>query len=196
MSYEKRLDFAANRRGFVTLVGFGLTATLAGCATAPSSKPAAASNIHNETAVFLPMINALRAKNGKSALVADAAATKAAMFQANRMAQAEKMSHLIGFGDSFGSRMRDSNVQLPAAENIAMLQQTDEAAMQAWINSKHHLENMLGPYHGLGVAVARIPERGNKPYWAMVLSGTPRPQTDMGILPMGASPTGIRLRIG
>jgi uncharacterized protein YkwD len=193
MSFENTLNFAASRRQFVALAGFGLTATLAGCATAPM-KPAAPSNISNETAAFLPMINALRARNGKSALVADAAATKAAMFQANRMAQAEKMSHLIGMGDSFGARMRASNVQLPAAENIAMLQQTDEAAMQAWINSKHHLENMLGPYHGLGVAVARIPSRGNKPYWAMVLSGTPRP--DVG--PSSGIPirNGIQLRIG
>lgn len=194
MSFENTVTFVANRRGFVMLAGFGLTATLAGCASRPSPKPAAPSNIHDETAVFLPMVNALRAKNGKSTLVADAAATKAAMFQANRMAQAEKMAHLIGFGDSFGARMRDSNVQLPAAENIAMLQQTDEAAMQAWINSKHHLENMLGPYHGLGVAVARIPERGNKPYWAMVLSGAPHPNVGPSSgIPLG---NGIQLRIG
>ncbi|MBB4009381.1 CAP domain-containing protein [Allorhizobium taibaishanense] len=185
----------SGRRAFIASAGLGLAALLAGCAS-PISKPTAPSNVTDETAAFLPMVNALRQKNGKSTLVIDPQAAKAAMFQANRMAQAETMSHLIGMGDSFGSRMRAGNVQLPAAENIAMLQQTDEAAMQAWINSPHHLENMLGPYHGLGVAVARIPARGNKPYWAMVLSGTPRPQTDMGILPMGASPTGIRLRIG
>ncbi|MBB4953134.1 uncharacterized protein YkwD [Agrobacterium vitis] len=193
MSFENTLTLIASRRRFVALAGLGLTATLAGCATAPP-KPAAPSNVADETAAFLPMINTLRAKNGKSALVADAAATRAAMFQANRMVQAEKMAHLIGMGDSFGARMRDSSVQLPAAENIAMLQQTDEAAMQAWINSKHHLENMLGPYHGLGVAVARIPERGNKPYWAMVLSGTPRPNPG----PASGIPlsNGIQLRIG
>ncbi|WP_420360020.1 CAP domain-containing protein [Agrobacterium vitis] len=178
------------RRELLALGGLGLAALLSGCAT-PALKPSAPSDVEDETAAFLPMVNALRQKNGKPALVSDPQAAKAAMFQANRMAQAEKMAHLIGMGDSFGARMRAGNVQLPAAENVAMLQQTADAAMQAWINSSHHLENMLGPYHGLGVAVARIPSRGNKPYWAMVLSGTPRPESEMG-----PPPTGIRLRIG
>ncbi len=40
---------------------------------------------------------------------------------------------------------------------------------EAWIGSPHHLENMLGNYGGLGVAVAYDAAAKNRPYWAMVL---------------------------
>ncbi|MDQ0456903.1 CAP domain-containing protein [Rhizobium paknamense] len=175
-----------SRRQVLILSAAGCASLLAGCRSTPVSSPVPG-NIEDETAAFLPLVNGLRAKNGKSTLVADGAAAKAAMFQANRMAQNEKMSHLIGFGDSFGKRMLESGVQLPAAENIAMRQQSVEAAFEAWVNSPHHLENMLGPYHGLGVAVARLPAKGNVPYWAMVLSGAPRPATPARIGVLGIS---------
>ena len=45
-----------------------------------------------------------------------------------------------------------------------------DGIVQAWINSPHHLENMLGRYSGVGVAVAHNPSSNNWPYWAMVLS--------------------------
>jgi uncharacterized protein YkwD len=85
------------------------------------------------------------------------------------MAKAGQMSHLIGFGDNFGTRMGQSDVTLPAAENIASGQNTVDAAVQAWIDSPKHLKNMLGSYKGLGVAAARSSDGRN--YWAMVLSG-------------------------
>ncbi len=66
--------------------------------------------------------------------------------------------------------MKQSGVQLPAAENIAAGQQSVDAVVTAWINSQHHLENMLGRYSGLGVAVAHNTSSRNVPYWAMVLS--------------------------
>ena len=94
----------------------------------------------------------------------------AAIAQAKRMARAGEMSHLIGFNDSFGARMKGHGVPLPAAENIAAGQDTVERAVQAWIDSKRHLDNMLGGFNGLGVAVAWDSASGNRPYWAMVLS--------------------------
>lgn len=116
------------------------------------------------------MVNALRAKRGLSPLAADKAAQAAAVIQARRMARADKMSHLIGRRDDFKDRMKASDVALPAAENIAAGQQETARAVTAWIESPKHLENMLGSYRGLGVAVARDPSSANKPYWAMVLS--------------------------
>ena len=91
------------------------------------------------------------------------------MIQSVRMAKAEEMKHLIGLGDDFGSRMKKSDVALPAAENIAAGQHTVNEAVQAWIDSPKHLENMLGNYRGLGVAVAKATD--GRTYWAMVLSG-------------------------
>jgi uncharacterized protein YkwD len=66
--------------------------------------------------------------------------------------------------------MKGGDVTLPAAENIAAGQDSVARAVQAWIDSPKHLHNMLGNYSGLGVAIARNPASGNRPYWAMVLS--------------------------
>ncbi len=114
------------------------------------------------------MVNKLRQSHGLSTLTLADKPTMAAEYQAVRMAQAEKMSHLLGFGDSFLMRMKNGEVPLPAAENIASGQQTVERAVQAWIDSPKHLENMLGNYRSVGVAVAR--GQNGLPYWSMVLS--------------------------
>ncbi len=155
----------ASRRGFLALSGTGLL--LAGCSTTSVLTPTPGAE--DETTAALPMVNRLRAGRGLAELVLDTPARKAAVIQSVRMAKAEKMTHLIGIGDDFGARMKKSDVSLPASENIAAGQASVEAAVQAWIDSPKHLENMLGGYRGLGVAVARA--KDGRPYWAMVLSG-------------------------
>ncbi len=154
-----------SRRGFLVLSGVSLF--LAGCSTTAVMTPTPGSE--DDTVAALPMVNTLRASKGLSALTLDTSARKAAGIQAIRMAKAQEMKHLIGFGDDFGARMKKSDVALPAAENIAAGQKSVEAAVQAWIDSPRHLENMLGNYRGLGVASA--PAKDGRPYWAMVLSG-------------------------
>ena len=77
----------------------------------------------------------------------------------------------VGFGASFGKRMRGMGVALPAAENIAAGQDNAAEAFEAWYRSPKHLANMLGNYRGLGVAVVSNPASGGRRYWAMVLSG-------------------------
>ena len=154
-----------SRRGFLVLSGMGIL--LAGCSTTGVLAPTPGSK--DDTVAALPMVNNLRASKGLSALTLDASARKAAAIQAIRMAKAKKMTHLIGLGDDFGARMKKSDVSLPAAENIAAGQASVQAAVQAWIDSARHLENMLGNYRGLGVAVANAED--GRPYWAMVLSG-------------------------
>ncbi|MFT4003233.1 MAG: CAP domain-containing protein [Rhizobium sp.] len=156
------------RRDAMRLVALALTATVASCAT----PPARVSNIpaSDQTASALPLVNALRARNGLPPLKIDTAASTAAVYQARRMADAGKMEHLIGIGDDFGKRVKASGVKLPAAENIAEGQRDVNAAVTAWINSPKHLHNMLGKYDGLGVALAYAPSSGGRPYWSMVLS--------------------------
>lgn len=154
-----------SRRGFLVLSGVSLF--LAGCSTTAVMTPTPGSE--DDTVAALPMVNTLRASKGLSALTLDTSARKAAGIQAIRMAKAQEMKHLIGFGDDFGARMKKSDVALPAAENIAAGQKSVEAAVQAWIDSPRHLENMLGNYRGLGVASA--PAKDGRLYWAMVLSG-------------------------
>ncbi|ACM25405.1 CAP domain-containing protein [Agrobacterium rhizogenes] len=156
------------RRHALRLTGLALAAIVTSCATAPSHL----SNIlaSDQTASALPLVNALRAKNGLPPLQMDTAASSAAIYQARRMADAGKMEHLIGIGDNFGTRVKSSGVKLPAAENIAEGQKSVDAAVTAWINSPKHLHNMLGKYDGLGVALAYTPSSGGRPYWSMVLS--------------------------
>jgi uncharacterized protein YkwD len=162
-------DIFATRRRLLTISGLALAAGLAGCSTVAVLKPEPGS-AGDETVDALPLVNALRAKSGLSALVAEPQARSAALAQAGRMAKSGKMMHLIGFNDSFLERMKGGGVALPAAENIAEGQDSVTRAVQAWIDSPKHLHNMLGNYRGLGVAIARNPASGNKPYWAMVLS--------------------------
>ncbi len=153
-----------SRRDMLILSGVGLL--LASCSTVGVITPI--QGAEDETAGALPLVNKVRAERGLSPLNAQSAARSAAQEQAVRMAKAEQMTHLIGRGDDFKSRMKRRDVPLPAAENIASGQGTVEEAVQAWINSQRHLTNMLGGYNGLGVAVAR--SAASRPYWAMVLS--------------------------
>lgn len=158
----------SSRRDALRFAALALAVGIAGCVT----KPPVVSNVagDDQTAAALPLVNALRANHGLPPLAADPAATAAALYQAKRMAGLHKMAHLIGFGDDFGRRVKASGVQLPAAENIAEGQRDVNAVVTAWINSPHHLENMLGHYTGLGVALAHDPSSHDMPYWAMVLS--------------------------
>lgn len=157
------------RRTLLLLSAGGLVAAISGCRST-DVLPTGDDLAEVQTEGALPIVNTLRQKKGLGGLAKKPEAEVAALFQAKRMARAGKMSHLIGFNDSFLDRMKATEVPLPAAENIATGQDSVERAVQAWIDSKKHLDNMLGTYQGLGVAVARHPSSANRPYWAMVLS--------------------------
>ncbi|MEI2298091.1 CAP domain-containing protein [Ensifer sp. MJa1] len=158
------------RRGLLRATAILSLGALAGCTTSQVLSPAGGTG-SDQTEASLGYVNTLRKGKGLGPLVADKAASVAAMNQAARMAKAGKMQHLIGWNDSFYDRMKGQGVTLPAAENIAMGQDDAERAYDAWYKSPRHLENMLGNYRGLGVAVAQNAASGNRPFWAMVLSG-------------------------
>lgn len=147
-----------------------LAAALAGCRTT-DLLPTDSDLSSRETDSALSIVNALRTKSSLPALSKGEPAEAAALVQARRMAASGKMAHLLSVNDSFLDRMKASKVPLPAAENIAVGQDSVARAVQAWVDSPKHLENMLGKYTTLGVAVAHNPSSGNRPYWAMVLAG-------------------------
>jgi uncharacterized protein YkwD len=159
---------ALSRRALIRALPIvALSLPLAGCLTA-KTPPTDAGNAR--TLAALDSVNTLRKSRGLPPLRPDPAATEAALVQAARMAKAGKMAHRLSPTDDFGARVKSSGVTLPAAENIATGQDSTAEAVTAWINSPKHLENMLGNYSGLGVAVAYDAGRGNRPYWAMILS--------------------------
>ncbi|MGF6172854.1 CAP domain-containing protein [Ensifer sp. 4252] len=162
--------FFIERRGFLRAGAVLSLGMIAGCTTSNVLTPATGTG-SDQTTASLGYVNVLRKDKGLSPLVADKAASAAAMTQAARMAKVGKMQHLIGWNDSFYDRMKSQGVVLPAAENIAVGQDDAERAYDAWYKSPKHLENMLGNYRGLGVAVAQNAASGNRPYWAMVLAG-------------------------
>lgn len=143
---------------------------LSACTTTTVLAPVESGAVVDATEAALPMVNSIRRRRGHSALSVDPVAANAAKDQAVRMSRYGKMSHDLGDDRSFLARMKRMEVKLPAAENIATGQDTVDAAVDAWLKSPKHLENMLGNYHGLGVVVARNTGTGDRPYWAMVLS--------------------------
>ena len=152
------------------LLATSMAALAAGCSTTSVLAPSAGTG-SDQTPASLALVNKLRADRGLAPLALDRAAQRAAMDQASRMAAAGRMEHNIGLGASFLKRMKGMEVPLPAAENIAVGQDSAAAAFEAWYRSPKHLENMLGAgYRGLGVAVVSNPASGGRPYWAMVLS--------------------------
>lgn len=160
-----------SRRSLLAASAATVAALAAGCSTTSVLSPSAGTG-SDQTPASLVLVNKLRADRGLPALVIDKAAQQAAMDQASRMASAGKMEHNIGFGANFAKRMKGMEVALPAAENIAVGQDNATDAFDAWYRSPKHLENMLGTrFRGLGVAVVSNPATGNRPYWAMVLSG-------------------------
>ena len=165
------MDYSLSRR--LLLIGSGSTLLLAGCSVTSTLAPIESGTSADMTDAALPMVNGIRRRKGLSSLSNDAVAANAAKDQAIRMSRYGKMRHDLGSDRDFLARMKRLEVPLPAAENIATGQDSTEEAVQAWINSRKHLENMLGHYTGLGVAVAKNTGTGDRPYWAMVLSNSP-----------------------
>jgi uncharacterized protein YkwD len=145
---------------------------LSACTSTSVLAPIEDGAVADRTEAALPLVNAVRSKSGLSKLDIDPAAESAAKDQAVRMSRYGQMNHILGADKTFLARMKRMDVRLPAAENIAEGQDDVDEAVAAWIRSSKHLENMLGNYRGLGVAVARNSGTGNRPYWAMVLSNS------------------------
>jgi uncharacterized protein YkwD len=164
------MDYPFSRRLF--LIGSGTTLLLAGCSVTSTLAPIESGTSADMTDAALPMVNSVRRRQGKSGLFNDPVAANAAKDQAIRMSRYGKMRHDLGNDKNFLARMKRLDVPLPAAENIATGQDSTEEAIAAWIHSKKHLENMLGSYSGLGVAVAKNTGTGDRSYWSMVLSNS------------------------
>jgi uncharacterized protein YkwD len=165
------MDHIQTRRLF--LIGSGTTLLLAGCSVTTTLAPIETGSSADMTQAALPVINSVRRKNGRASLFNDPVAANAAKDHAIRMARYGKMSHDLGRDKNFLARMKRLEVPLPAAENIATGQDSTDEAMAAWIRSRRHLENMLGPFTGVGVALAKNTGTGERPYWAMILSNSP-----------------------
>ena len=111
----------------------------------------------------------IRAENGLPALAADGKLEKAAAEQAGFMASAAAMNHRTGRGKDFATRMKNNDIEGPAAENVAYGAMNTQKLFSMWMNSSGHRRNMLDPRFGrYGLASAE--DGQGRRYWALVLA--------------------------
>ena len=137
------------------------------------------------TASALGPLNALRAKSGLGPVVADPALVGVASRQVQAMAAHDVLSHEVG-GD-FTTRVNAAGfVHAAVAENVGAGHPTVESAINAWLASPHHRENMLLK-NASGVAVVRIdaPQSHYQSYWALeIATGQAKPGFQASFMPM------------
>ena len=146
------------------LIGGGSTiivTTLGGLVSVPAL--AASGNI--VTAQALRSVNAFRKANGRGALKSDPTLGRAALEHSLSMARSGRLNH-----NRFRARLRSHGIRGAAAENVARGQPNVASVVASWEASRGHRRNMLGNFSRAGVAMARDPASGNRPFWTMILA--------------------------
>jgi uncharacterized protein YkwD len=111
---------------------------------------------------------AIRSQHGLPPLMSDAKLERAAAQQAGYMAAASRMTHRVGWGKDFATRMKQNGVEGAAAENVAYGAMSSGELFGMWMNSAGHRRNMLDKrFTRYGLASAQD-GKGRK-YWALVL---------------------------
>ncbi|MEA4849651.1 MAG: CAP domain-containing protein [Clostridiaceae bacterium] len=169
---------AANARPYGTTTGTDTTGTgtvtpstaqnttgagTTGAGTAGGGTTAAGSGtMSSDESKILQLVNAERAKNGAKALSSSSDCTKLARMKSQDMVNNNYFSHQSPTYGSPFDMLKSNNVSyMYAGENIAM-NQSAEAAFQAWMNSEGHKKNILNPnFTELGVGIA---SKGNGSY--------------------------------
>ena len=170
---------------------------LAACASSPTklSGNVPVKDVSHEA---VGLINQFRASNGLPPVIVDSSLVEAARYQAVAMASANVLSHEIG-GD-FTSRMNSAGFYYAnAAENVGAGHSSVEDAINAWIRSPHHHDNMLmKDATRIGMVVADAPNSRYRNYWALDLASSgagasPAPKVVAAKAPAASSAGGISM---
>ncbi len=120
--------------------------------------------------------NKERAERKLPPLVAEPRLAAAARAQAADMATHKKMTHDGSDGSTLVDRVKRAGYNyLKVGENVAEGQPTVASVMDAWMNSPHHRENILGDFTEVGVARAEADD--GTWYWCVDF-GRPFPRLD------------------
>ena len=113
------------------------------------------------------LINSFRAQNGLGPVSVDPTLVEAARYQAVAMASRDVLSHEVA-GD-FTTRMNNAGfVYANATENVGAGHTSVADAINAWIRSPHHRENMLmKDATRIGMVKADAPQSRYRTYWAL-----------------------------
>ena len=132
-----------------------------------------ANNYSSQVNEILNLTNEYRAQNGLAPLQLDTSLTYAAMHRAAEMAHLDdgssQVSHTRPDGQRFSSIIYVYGISCSAiGENILDVYNTPQTAMNGWINSASHRDNILGNYTKMGVGVA-VASNGIY-YWAQLFT--------------------------
>jgi uncharacterized protein YkwD len=160
--------------GFIRVIAVAfLSLAIAACVSTTPKPIAGNVPVQDVSQEAVGLINQFRASNGLPPVIVDANLIDAARYQAVAMASANVLSHEIG-GD-FTSRMNSAGfVYANAAENVGAGHSSVEDAINAWIRSPHHRENMLmKDATRIGMVRADAPNSRYRNYWALDLASAP-----------------------
>lgn len=118
----------------------------------PTPEPSPDTGLDAYEAEVVRLVNAFRADNGKKALVANAALSRAAEEHSEDMAFNDFFSHTGSDGSRVGQRVTEEGYAWRGVgENIAAGQTTPKQVVDAWIASSGHRANMLNAWEDIGV---------------------------------------------
>lgn len=165
---------------------------LAGCLTMSGSNDRRVET-QDVTSEALHYINANRAKAGLKPVVADSGLLSIASRQVLVMASKDELSHEVD-GD-FVKRMNANGFHdAEGAENVGAGHANVEAAINAWMASPHHRDNMMMK-NATRVAVVRAdaPWSRYRNYWALDISSQPASGSVAANLDLSSMPLLSRL---
>jgi uncharacterized protein YkwD len=114
------------------------------------------------------MISSYRQKHGEGKVTSDPVLNRLAEEQAKAMADRDRMDHAVA--KPFADRVANLNAQR-AAENLAQGDATFAKALDQWIGSYGHRQNLL-MHEGTRVGIASARSKSGEIYWAMVIADT------------------------
>jgi uncharacterized protein YkwD len=153
--------------GIVSALAFALAA----CNTTSQPKMASANvTVRDMSAEGLGPLNRFRASHGLGPVTIDPNLIEVAKYQSIAMAARDALTHEVS-GD-FTSRINGAGFTNSAAvENVGASHETAADAINAWINSPYHRENMLmKDATRMGMAKADAPNSRYKNYWTLDLT--------------------------
>ena len=150
---------AAARRGFDASMDLHLRRTPAALRDSEDAEEAAA------------LVSRYRARHGLRPVAVDATLMRIAADHARRMADSDRLEHVLPGQGSFAQRFVDGDFRAArAVENIAGGPDTLAEVLERWRQSPPHDRNLLdNGVDRLGIAVARHEDSRYRNYWCLIL---------------------------
>jgi uncharacterized protein YkwD len=166
----RRMVRPQQRLGVAMMIGVvSLCSTPAQSEAPLGARPAVTSRVTDKV---VDLTKLERTRNGRASLRADARLMHAAQIQAEQMARAGQLAHLLPNAayPSAGDRLAAADYHWQAyGENVALGQSSAEKALDGWMHSRGHRTNILNPDFtemGAGYAI----DRAGRPYYVQVFA--------------------------